>query len=132
MTGRPIAAFLLVVAIVVGCGGAPSPSALPAGRLEVTLVAGPVCPVETVPPDPACAPRPVADREILVLAPDGREVARGRSDAVGNLAFLLAPGDYVVRAGPADGFPTPPADEPVRVGDGAPTLVTLSFDTGIR
>jgi hypothetical protein len=100
--------------------------------MELTLLAGPTCPVETVPPDPNCAPVPVADRIVLVLALDGREVARGTSDAAGHIRIAVAPGSYVVRAAPVEGFPTAPAEKTVEVRAGAPVQVNLEFDTGIR
>ena len=56
-----------------------------AGVIEVRAVAGPVCPVETVPPDPACEPRPVAGAPIFVMPADGRDVvvAQGTTDEDG-------------------------------------------------
>jgi hypothetical protein len=130
----PLLTLIVGAALVAGCGTAPSPSPSPspAAVLELTLLAGPTCPVETVPPDPNCAPVPVAGRVVLVLAPDGREVARGTSDAAGHIRIAVAPGSYVLRAAPVDGFPTAPADVPVVVPAGAPLQVTLEFDTGIR
>jgi hypothetical protein len=127
-------ALVTLILVVAACSSAPgpSPSPAPTGELQLTLLAGPVCPVETVPPDPNCEPRPVAGREILLLAVDGREVARGTSDAAGRLTFRPPPAAYVVRAAPFDGFPSPPADETVTVTLNETTNLTLAFDTGIR
>jgi hypothetical protein len=122
-----LAAFLAL--LLVACGQA-TPS-VPLGVVTATLLAGPVCPVETVPPDPNCAPAPVADREILVVTADGREVARGRSGADGVVRFSIPYGAYLLRAAPFDGFPTAPSDEPITV-DATPLEVELGFDTGIR
>jgi hypothetical protein len=122
----------LVALVVAACGqAAPSASSAPLGVADVTLTAGPVCPVEQNPPDPNCAPRPVADREILVVTADGREVARGRSDAQGRLRFTVPYGSYLLHAAAFEGFPSPPSDEPITVG-AAPVAVSLDFDTGIR
>ena len=125
---------LLAVLLLGACaaGAPPTGPAPELGSLHVTLVAGPVCPVERNPPDPACAPRPVADREILLLAADGTEVARQASAADGTLTFAVPAAAYTVRAAPYDGFPTGPADETATVETGRTTELTLSFDTGIR
>ena len=67
---------LLVCLLVAACGRAtgaspvadPSPAISPAGGppgVTGTVTAGPVCPVETVPPKPECAPRPVAGAVIV-------------------------------------------------------------------
>jgi hypothetical protein len=119
----------VLLTILAACGQA-SPS-VPLGEVTAALIAGPVCPVETVPPDPNCAARPVADREVVVLGADGREVARGRSDAEGIIRFQLPYGSYLLRAPSDDGFPIPPADESIVV-DATPLQVELAFDTGIR
>ncbi len=54
------------------------PSAPPGTGLAITAAAGPTCPVEKIPPDPACAPRPVAGATILIKAGAGTIVATAR------------------------------------------------------
>ena len=95
--------------------------------------AGPTCPVETNPPDPACAERPVAGAVIVVTAPDGHEVARLTTDADGAFSVELAPGAYLVTPQPVDGLlGTPAAVEVTVAAEGPPTEVPLGYDTGIR
>ncbi|MEX1171534.1 MAG: carboxypeptidase-like regulatory domain-containing protein, partial [Chloroflexota bacterium] len=74
------------------------PSPVGAGRtgLFITAVSGPHCPVETVPPQPDCAPRPVAGATVIIRDARGSEVASVATDAGGVVVVELAPGDYVV------------------------------------
>jgi hypothetical protein len=122
-------------------GGTVPDSAWPGGAGEqpgrtgilVTAVAGPTCPVETIPPDPACAPRPVPDTPIDVGDGAGRQVARQATDATGTSFFELPPGVYVVTvADTGDGFFGIPEAQRVEVVAGAVAPVTIAFDTGIR
>lgn len=127
--------LLIIVLALVGsaCVTTPSPSELP-GTLAVTALAGPVCPVETNPPDPDCAPRSVAGVQVVVSPADGRDmvVASGTTDADGMLHLSLAAGDYLVAAGEAEGLFGRPEAVAVTVAAGDTTSVTLDYDTGIR
>jgi hypothetical protein len=129
-SGPAIVLILTIGLLVAACGVGASPG--PTGTVTLTLTAGPVCPVEQVPPDPNCAPRPVADAEVIVLTADGREVGRPKSDAAGKIRLTLPHGRYVIRAvSGATGFPSAPADVTVDVGS-TPVDVALGYDTGIR
>ena len=59
------------------------PGGAAAGRTGIrgTALAGPICPVEKIPPDPACAPRPVAGAVVVVRDASGAEVARTTTGA---------------------------------------------------
>lgn len=125
-------AILLVLAVgllVAACGG--TASTAPTGTVNLTLTAGPVCPVEQIPPDPNCAPRPVADAEVIVLTADGREAGRAKSDAAGKIRLTLPHGRYTIRPVQGNPFPSAPGDVTVDVGT-TPVEVALSYDTGIR
>lgn len=122
--------ILMVGLLVAACGVAVSPA--PTGTVNLTLTAGPVCPVEQIPPDPKCAPRPVADAEVVVLDAEGRETARPKSDAQGHIKLTLPFGSYILRpVQTAGGFPAAPAEVTVTVS-GTPVDVALGYDTGIR
>ena len=94
--------------------------------------AGPVCPVEKNPPDPACAPRPV-DGAVLVFGDAaGTEVARTTTAADGTFFAELPAGFYVVTPQPAQGLLGTPGPQSVTVTDGAAVRLAFAYDTGIR
>ena len=97
-----------------------------------TVTAGPTCPVEREPPDPACAERPVAGAVLVFSEPDGTEVARVTSATDGTFTVELAPGAYRLMAGPVEGLMGTPAPMDVIVEAGPPTELQVSYDTGIR
>ena len=109
------------------------PADSPGGTgIRITAVAGPVCPVERFPPDPACAPKPVPNATILIADASGRDQGMVTTDASGQTFAGLAPGQYTVTAQGAAGFMNGPEPQQVTVEDGQVTDVTLSYDTGIR
>jgi hypothetical protein len=86
-----------------------------------------------VPPDPACAPRPVPGALFDVTDANGQPVARQQTDAAGTTFFELAPGAYVVSvADTGEGFMGIPEPQTVAVEAGAVAMATVAFDTGIR
>ena len=98
-----------------------------------TVTAGPTCPVEHDPPDPACAPRLVAGAVLVVTDAAGTEVARATSTEDGSFSIELGPGAYRLTAQPADGLMGTPEPMDFEVAAGAPmTEVQVSYDTGIR
>lgn len=113
----------------------PPTTLLPAGsQVRGTVRFSPVCPVEHVPPDPACAPRPGAAHIELLLG-DHTVAAQGDAGPSGDFAIPVAPGTYIVSATPVS--PTPGRGcgaNPVQVivPPGAASTVAVSCDTGIR
>ena len=95
-------------------------------------LAGPICPVERVPPDPACAPRPVAGAVIVVRDASGADVDRTLTGADGTYFSAVAPGAYVVEPQPVEGLLGTPGPQNVVVREGIPSTVDLAYDTGIR
>jgi hypothetical protein len=94
--------------------------------------AGPVCPVVTNPPDPSCAPRPVAGATVRVTDASGAQVATATTDDQGRYVVALPPGDYLVSADPVDGLLGTPEAVPTTVAAGVLVTVDLGYDTGIR
>jgi hypothetical protein len=136
---------LLALAMVAACGSPgegsplpdPSPAVSPAGgppRVTGTVTAGPVCPVEQNPPDPGCAPRPVAGAVIRATNASGQEVGRTTSAADGSYQLIVGEtGFVVISASHVDGLVGDPA--PVSVLLDSPSVVEhvdLEYDTGIR
>ena len=110
----------------------PSPDGAGEAGIRGIALAGPVCPVETEPPDPDCAPRPVAGAVIVVRDGSGAEVARTTTDADGGFVVPLAPGIYVLEPQAVEGYMGTAAAIEVEVQAGVTTEVQLDYDTGIR
>ena len=111
----------------VGSGGGSTQAGL-----HITAVAGPTCPVETVPPDPDCAPRPVPGVSVAIFDDAGEGKATLVLDAAGEGFVGLAPGVYIVNGQGATGLMNGPEAQRVEVEDGRVTEVELLYDTGIR
>ena len=142
MTIRGALALVLVLVVAAGCAGAstdasPTPLPSPSGAGQKTGIggvatAGPVCPVEKNPPDPACAPRPVDGAVLVFSDAAGTEVARTTTAADGTFFAELPAGLYVVTPQPAKGLLGTPGPQSVTVTDGATARLDLAYDTGIR
>jgi hypothetical protein len=114
-----------------------SPFTSPAGGPPIvagTVTAGPVCPVEKSPPDPQCAPRPVAGAVIVATDLAGDEVGRAVSGADGSYELVVTEGGTVLVTGqPVDGLMGAPT--PVTLTLTFPSeheRIDLQYDTGIR
>jgi hypothetical protein len=109
----------------------PAPGARPAGSgVELRAFAGPVCPVETQPPDPACAPRPVT--ATVEVRRDGASVASVTLAGDGRRLVPLPPGRYTVEAAPVEGLMGTPAILEVEIPVDGWVTADLAYDTGIR
>ncbi|MES2203437.1 MAG: hypothetical protein V4474_03900 [Patescibacteria group bacterium] len=96
-----------------------------------SVMAGPTCPVERTPPDPACADKPLSTTVAVFRA--GNPVnpyAITKSAADGTFEFSLPPGNYVVGAG--EGMLPRCAQTPATVQPSGYTDIVVSCDTGIR
>lgn len=120
--------------ILAACESLPTLTATGTGTIDVRAVAGPVCPVERQPPDPACAPRPVEGARILVQPGDGRDIVVGEAttDADGHGSVALPPGEYFVFGLDVEGLMGRPEPVTVSVEPGETVTVDLVYDTGIR
>ena len=100
--------------------------------VEIQVTTGPVCPVQRLPPDPACAPASVAGAEIVVRDAVGTELGRFVTDADGIARGTLPSGAYVFAPQPVAGLMgTPDAVAAWVLGpDGV--VLPFSYDTGIR
>ena len=130
---RTVVAWLLVALVMVACTG---PSAAPTGAsttgIRGSVTAGPVCPVEKNPPDPSCAPRPVAGATIVIRNASGAQVAAAVSGADGAFSVSVPPGDYVIDPTPMSGLMGTAPQQTASVTSGSMTTVELQYDTGIR
>ncbi len=96
-----------------------------------TVLLGPTCPVERIPPDPQCADRPYQTNISVHHTGSTSTFATGRSDATGAFEFSLPPGSYTLTASGGTMLPRcNPTDVTVPANGYAST--TISCDTGIR
>jgi hypothetical protein len=95
-------------------------------------LAGPICPVAKLPPDPACADRPVVGATVVVSGPAGAIVARAVTGADGTFVIPVAPGAYTLVPQPVEGLMGVAPPTTVVVEAGAVTRADLFYDTGIR
>jgi hypothetical protein len=97
------------------------------------VVAGPTCPVETIPPHSGCGERFVDGAVLIFQDAAGAEVARATSTAAGTFHIALAPGSYRVIPQPVEGLIGTAAELAFSVELGEPmTELTIAYDTGIR
>jgi hypothetical protein len=110
-----------------------SPAGGPGGVTGM-ITAGPVCPVEQSPPDPKCAPRPVAGAVVVATDAIGDEVGRTTSLADGSYWLVVGrAGTVVITALPVTGLVRAPAPVSVMFLDQHEwERVNLEYDTGIR
>ncbi len=101
----------------------------PASGIEGRVTLGPTCPVERIPPDPRCAPKPYqTDVTITGPASFSRDLA---TDPDGNFRIGLEPGTYQLQARGGQVLPRcSPMTVEVKQGEFAP--VTVTCDSGIR
>ena len=130
--GRWSSISVLILTLAACSPGVASPPVAPGTGLAITAVAGPTCPVETIPPDPACAPRPVAGATVVIQDGQRTSVATVILDAKGAAVVALPAGRYVVQPQRAAGLMGTAAASEVTVVEGLLTPVVLSYDTGIR
>jgi hypothetical protein len=119
---------LILAALATGCGSGTGGSSAATGELRVRVTAGPTCPVETMPPDPKCAPHAVQQAVIVLEGPEHISV-----DVRDGIATVNIPaGTYKIVPKPVPGLMGTPQPTTVKVVAGHTTPVRLSYDTGIR
>ena len=102
------------------------------GFIEGTVTAGPQCPVQKDPPDPACDDRPVVGAVIQISQQGSSTIARAITDQLGRYFATLPPGSYVLEPLPFEGLLGTPGPIEVTVGSDVTTVVDFGYDTGIR
>ena len=129
----PTLALLVILAACGGNGTADTTTTAAIGfPVSGYAHAGPVCPVEQSPPDPACADRPVSDALIVVQDRSGGRVAEVRTTAGGTFSVVLPPGEYTLIPQPVEGLLGTAAAQDVVVETGPVEGIDFSYDTGIR
>jgi hypothetical protein len=110
-------------------------SAMPVtGELRGTILVGPTCPVERIPPDPNCADKPFQNAKVVLKNKVSGAIAQQLlSDSVGNFSAVLSPGTYTIDTSSASGNLLPRCEtKDVTVSAGTITNTDISCDSGIR
>ena len=109
------------------------PSA-PAGSsgIEGEVVQSPICPVETDPPQPECAPRPYEATIIVWNADRSAQVTEFTAGEDGRFRVPLDAGDYEIEPQGEGRFPMPPPPFAVTVPPNEFVQLDIEYDTGIR
>lgn len=135
------AVSILLALALAGCGqegsdtSAPTstPTSTPQGVLVSGRVhAGPVCPVEQEPPDPACADRPVEDAVLVIEGAAGEEYGRVATGVDGSFVIILPPGVYTFVPQPVEGLLGTAPPFAVTVASMPVSGLDVAYDTGIR
>jgi len=131
MSRLRLLAFGVTIVLAACSTGPAATTTLPSHPVSGYAHAGPTCPVERTPPDPACADRPVAGAHIEVLDATREPVAEIETAEDGTFTITLPVGLYTFVPQPVDGLLGTPG-EFVVVVDVPVTGVDVSYDTGIR
>lgn len=99
------------------------------GTVSGSVTLSPICPVERIPPDPQCAPKPY---QTMIMISSAQSNAQVSSNAAGAFSIALAPGTYVFK--PMGGGKVPPTcrEQTVTVVANQAKTVNFDCDTGIR
>lgn len=103
----------------------------PKGKVEGRVTLSPTCPVERMPPDPNCAPKPYATSIDILKTGSSSVVTSIQSDASGAFNVSLDAGSYTLHAGGGKMLPRC-TDVSVEVKNGQIIIADISCDTGIR
>ena len=99
--------------------------------IEGMVLLGPICPVQSIPPDPACADKPTSASFEVRDARTGKLVLNTSSDTNGHFRINLQPGIYQLKSKSMQlGERIKPLNVTVRPNEFE--KVSLDVDTGIR
>ena len=101
------------------------------GTVVGQVLLGPICPVERIPPDPACSPKPYRATIAILRATAVTPYKKIVTSALGKFAISLPPGDYILRISSSTQFPRC-GDETIKVIARRTLRVKMDCDTGIR
>ena len=125
--------ILLTITFNSGCS---KKTQLESGYLNGIISIGPICPVETIPPDPGCLPTAETYKAypVSIFTIDGKTRITQLSPLLnGSFSSKLLPGDYLIKLEKSQnviGGSNLPVEVTITSGD--TTLLDISIDTGIR
>ena len=109
----------------------PTPPPTPAGIITGLVLLGPICPVERIPPDPACAPKPYQTKIDIFKGVSKIPYKSIATDSVGRFTLSLIPGSYVLQAAGGSIYPRC-SNLLVQVIAGRTVKAIVNCDSGIR
>ena len=124
--------FLAVLVSVIACD---KQSDLENGFLEGKISIGPLCPVETDPPEPQCLPTAETYKAypVYVCTSDNSKKIALISPALdGSFKTELAPGKYLVILDKEQGIGSSNLPMEVTINPNESTVISIEIDTGIR
>jgi hypothetical protein len=138
-------AIIVVCALLTACGVSSGGTGASQGVISGVVMAGPTCGAEPAGSPAACAPRPVPNKTVNIIAitaattvtpgqtPTGTIVASATTDANGRFSIHVSPGAYAMVVSPNSGFGMRQTNT-VRatVAAGQTVDVTIMLDTGVR
>lgn len=106
------------------------------GYLKGIISIGPLCPVETIPPDPGCLPTAETYKEypVSVYTSDGKKKISALNPSLdGKFTCELSPGNYLVELEKSlNNIGSSNLPEEISIISGDTTGFTVTIDTGIR
>lgn len=110
----------------------PTPQPGQKSGIKGTVTLGPTCPVERIPPDPQCAPKPYEAQFVLTTENTNQIVQQFSSDSLGKFTLVVPAGKYVISPAPGAKMLPRCSSQTVTVKQDVYTDVAISCDTGIR
>lgn len=93
---------------------------------------GPTCPVERIPPDPLCAPKPYQAQFVLTIKNSNQIIKQFSSDSLGKFTFALPSGNYTISPVPSSKMLPRCASQTFTVKQNSYASILILCDTGIR
>lgn len=102
--------------------------------IKGTVLLGPTCPVERIPPDPQCADRTYKTSFVVTAQGAPTQIIKQfTSGTDGKFSVYLVPGEYAISPSKtASIYPRCSGQEAIQVEKNKYTEITLQCDTGIR
>lgn len=97
-----------------------------------SVLLGPTCPVERIPPDPRCADKPFETAFAVTTLDGSRVIKELSSDSDGKFKVSIPSGNYIIKSTATKLMPRCADSGAIAVRTGAYTNVIIRCDTGIR
>lgn len=132
---RRLSGFIILTGLVL-LSACDKEKGLNRGWLEGTISIGPICPVEKIPPDPACKPTAETYKAypVSIFSSDGiKKITQLEPSLDGTFTSELAPGNYLIVLESANKY-IGGSNLPVMVTivPQEKTQISINIDTGIR